>query len=110
MSIKRLTLSILSAGMAVTATVGLLALLSQNTDASAAYAMPNAGTGLMADRNAITPSVIASVTVGTGAEGAGVNSTTNLIYLANWGTNSDQVSVIDGANNAVVATTVALSP
>src|SRR5258706_201998 len=46
--------------------------------------------------------VIATVPVGSGPDGVGVNATTNRIYVANFGGSS--VSVIDGATNTVFAT------
>jgi YVTN family beta-propeller protein len=51
------------------------------------------------------PTVIATIPIGWGGrdpEGVAVNPSTNLIYVANEG--SDNVSVIDGASNAVVTT------
>ncbi len=52
---------------------------------------------------AAEPTVIATIPVGTWPLfGVGVNTITNRIYVANVGSNN--VSVIDGATNAVVAT------
>lgn len=47
-------------------------------------------------------SVIATVTVGSGPYGVGVNPITNRIYVTNQG--SDNVSVINGNTNTVIAT------
>ena len=49
-----------------------------------------------------TRKLIAEVTVGSDPVGVAVNATTNKIYVANSGSND--VSVIDGASNSVVAT------
>ncbi len=50
----------------------------------------------------ISPTVIATVPVGTWPWGVGVNPATDRVYVTNIGSNS--VSVIDGAVNAVIAT------
>jgi YVTN family beta-propeller protein len=52
--------------------------------------------------SAASPAVIATVTVGSHPEGIDINPTTNRIYVAN--RDSNNVSVIDGVNNTVVAT------
>lgn len=49
-----------------------------------------------------SPAPVARVQVGTNPIGVAVNATTNKIYVANSGSND--VSVIDGATNSVVAT------
>jgi len=46
--------------------------------------------------------VLATTSVGTSATGIAVNATTNKVYVANSGSND--ISVIDGASNSVVAT------
>src|SRR5512143_3743552 len=48
------------------------------------------------------PTVVATITVGSGPTGVGVNPTTNRIYVANH--YFDNVSVIDGASNVVITT------
>jgi len=50
----------------------------------------------------ISPTVVATIGVGSSPVGVGVNPNTNRIYVANQVSND--VSVIDGATNAVVAT------
>ena len=50
----------------------------------------------------LTPTVIATMTVGTKPTGVAVNPNTNLIYVSNFISNS--LSVIDGATNTVVST------
>jgi YVTN family beta-propeller protein/predicted outer membrane repeat protein len=52
--------------------------------------------------SATGPSIVATVTVGSGPVGIGVNPTTNRIYVAN--SASSNVSVIDAANNTVITT------
>jgi YVTN family beta-propeller protein len=49
-----------------------------------------------------SPVLIATIPVGTGPAGVGVNPTTNMIYVANFSSNT--VSVIDGTINTVTAT------
>ena len=49
-----------------------------------------------------SPHVVATIAVGRGPIGVAVDSTTDLIYVANSG--SSTVSVINGATNRVVAT------
>jgi len=60
---------------------------------------------LLAHEGAAQPTVVATIPVGTspngGPNGVGVNPSTNRIYVS---LNSNNVSVIDGATNAVVAT------
>src|SRR4051794_10810937 len=51
---------------------------------------------------ALAQSVTSTVAVGTTPEGVAVNATTNRVFVANTGGNN--VSVIDGTANAVVAT------
>lgn len=46
--------------------------------------------------------VLAVIPVGSGPSGVGVNPTTNLVYVPNFGTGD--VSVIDGVSNTVIAT------
>jgi len=48
--------------------------------------------------------VIKTVTVGTAPNGISTNTTTNVVYVSNTGTNT--VSVIDGASNTVTATII----
>ena len=50
------------------------------------------------------PAVVATVSVGDSPRGVAVNSTTNRIYVANWGSNN--VSVVNGAANAVLGTPI----
>ena len=61
------------------------------------------------DMTDLISSVVATITVGTGASGVGYASAQNLVYVVNNG--SDTVSVINPATNAVVATiTVGTNP
>ena len=58
---------------------------------------------------AVAQTVVATITVGSGPIGVGVNPTTNKIYVSNYGSGS--VSVIDGATDTVTATvTVGTNP
>ena len=50
----------------------------------------------------VSPTVVATVSVGDVPEGVGVNPTTDRVYVAN--KFDDTVSVIDGASNTVIAT------
>ncbi|WP_308161413.1 hypothetical protein [Bacillus sp. ISL-46] len=50
--------------------------------------------------NGVTNTVITTIAVGTIPLGVGVNTSTNLIYVAN--TVSNDVSVISGATNTVI--------
>ena len=86
-TILRMLLMGLAATLALPLAVGVLALRAPASGARAA---------------AGGPSVVATVAVGTRPWGVAVNSSTNRIYVANY--NSNNVSVIDGANNTIVAT------
>jgi len=49
-----------------------------------------------------TPTVVATISVGSWPEGIAVDTQRNRIYVANW--QGDSISVISGADNSVVAT------
>jgi len=51
--------------------------------------------------NGQTNNVVATISVGNGPDGVGVNPETDMIYVANWGNNT--VNVINGQTNNVVA-------
>jgi YVTN family beta-propeller protein len=106
MNTQRSRLSHLSIAVAMAAVTLLVTVLSLQAG-SPAYALP-ANIPALASRDD-GPTVVATVTVGHGPSGVGVNPATNRVYVANM--NSNTVSVIDGASQTVVATvTVGSSP
>jgi uncharacterized repeat protein (TIGR01451 family) len=90
----------LSVNVALLAAVTLLVAVLSLQASRMAYALP-ADTPALAPQNA-GPIVVATVPVGDGPGGVGVNPTTNRVYVANYTSNS--VSVIDGASHTVIAT------
>jgi uncharacterized repeat protein (TIGR01451 family) len=100
MTIKRIAILFTAlAAAAVTLWVTLLGLRAS----SSAYAMPANAPALATLAGG--PTVIATVTVGTGPFEIGVNPTTNRVYVVNYGSGGgNTVSVIDGSNNTTVAT------
>src|SRR4030042_1821527 len=103
MNIKPYSLCIFSIGLAVATTAILVAIFSREASPGAAYSAPQVSSASLPSSTAtITPSVIATVTVGNPSYGVGVNPVTNRVYVTNY--SGEHISVIDGLNNTVVAT------
>jgi YVTN family beta-propeller protein len=90
----------LSASIALQAALARVSYPSRWPSISLTSALP-ANTHTLTPQD-VGPTIVATVTVGSGSYGIGVNPTTNRVYVSNY--YSDTVSVIDGASHTIVAT------